>query len=60
MKRRDLLALLSIACFLLPLPVRAQQSAQIRRLGVLLNLSENDLEAQRLVTAFREELTRLG
>ena len=60
MKRRYLLALLSIACFLLPLPVRAQQSAQIRRLGVLLNLSENDLEAQRLVTAFREELTRLG
>ena len=60
MKRRDLLALLSTACFLLPLPVRPQQSAQIRRLGVLLNLSENDFEAERLVTVFREELARLG
>ena len=60
MKRRDLLALLSTACFVLPLPVRAQQLAQIRRLGVLLNLSENDQEAQRLVTVFRDELTRLG
>jgi putative ABC transport system substrate-binding protein len=59
-RRRDLLVLLSTACFLLPLPVRAQQSTQIRRLGVLLNLSENDQEVQRLVTVFREELTRSG
>jgi hypothetical protein len=60
MNRRDLIALLSAAVFLLPLAVRAQQSGQIRRLGVLLNLSENDLEAQRLVTAFREGLAQLG
>ena len=58
MKRRDLITLLSAAVFLLPLAVRAQQS--FRRLGVLLNLSENDLEAQRLVTSFREELAQLG
>ena len=32
----------------------------MRRIGVLMNLSENDLEAQRLVTAFREGLAQLG
>jgi putative ABC transport system substrate-binding protein len=31
-----------------------------RRVGVLINLSENDLEAQRLITAFRERLRQLG
>ena len=38
----------------------AQQPAGIRRVGVLMNLSENDLEAQRLITAFRERLAQLG
>ena len=32
----------------------------MRRLGLLLNLSENDVEAQRLVKAFREGLAQLG
>ena len=59
MRRRDVLALLACAGAW-PLAVRAQQSGQIRRLGVLLNLSENDVEAQRLVTAFREGLAQLG
>jgi putative tryptophan/tyrosine transport system substrate-binding protein len=59
MRRRDVLALLACAGAW-PLAVRAQQSGQIRRLGVLLNLSENDPEAQRLVTVFRERLAQLG
>jgi putative tryptophan/tyrosine transport system substrate-binding protein len=43
-----------------PLAARAQQPTGIRRLGVLLNLSESDVEAQRLVKAFREALAQLG
>src|SRR5215813_13102764 len=39
---------------------RAQQPIGIRRVGVLMNLSEKDLEAQRRVTAFREVLAQLG
>ena len=43
-----------------PLAARAQQPTGIRRLGVLLNLSENDAESQRLVTAFRQGLAQQG
>jgi len=39
---------------------RAQQPTGTPRLGMLLNLSENDVEAQRLVRAFREALAQLG
>ena len=43
-----------------PAAVRAQQTVRMRRIGVLINLSENDLEAQRLITAFREGLAQMG
>ena len=43
-----------------PLAARAQQAERMRRVGVLMNLSENDLEAQRLLTALREGLAQLG
>jgi putative ABC transport system substrate-binding protein len=32
----------------------------MRHVGLLMNLSENDLEAQRLVMTFREGLAQLG
>ena len=60
MRRREFIALLGSATGMWLLPARAQQPAAVRRVGVLINLSENDLEAQRLLTAFREELARLG
>jgi hypothetical protein len=58
--RREFITMLGGAAVAWPLAARAQQPTGIRRLGVLLNLSENDLEAQRLVTAFRERLAQLG
>ena len=59
MKRRKFITLLGGAAAW-PLTARAQQAARIRRVGLLMNLSENDLEAQRLLTALREGLAQLG
>ena len=60
MNRRKLITLLGGAMAAWPLSARAQQAARIRRIGLLMNLSENDLEAQRLLPAFREGLAQLG
>jgi hypothetical protein len=59
-RRREFITLLGGAVAAWPLTARAQQAARIRRVGLLLNLSENDLEAQRLLPAFREGLAQLG
>jgi putative tryptophan/tyrosine transport system substrate-binding protein len=59
MRRREFITLLGGAVAW-PLTARAQQPAQIRRVGVFLNVSENDPETQRLFTAFRERLAQLG
>jgi hypothetical protein len=53
MRRRAFITLLGGAAAAWPLAARAQQPIEIGRVGVLLNLSENDVEAQRLVKAFR-------
>ncbi|HXZ21304.1 MAG TPA: ABC transporter substrate-binding protein [Pseudolabrys sp.] len=58
MRRREFIAVLGGAVTW-PLKVGAQP-AGMRRVGVLINLSESDLEAQRLVTAFQETLAGLG
>jgi hypothetical protein len=41
MSRREFIALLGSATGLWPLPARAQQPAAVRRVGVLINLSES-------------------
>ena len=59
MRRREFITTLGGAVSW-PFAAWAQQPAGTRRVGVLINLSENDLEAQRLITAFRERLAQLG
>jgi putative ABC transport system substrate-binding protein len=60
MRRRDFIQGIVACSVAWPLAARAQQAAEIRRVGVLMNLSENDPEAQRLVATFREGLAQLG
>ena len=60
MRRREFIILLSGVASAWPLVARAQQPAGMRRVGVLLNLSENDPEGRRLVAAFQEGLAQLG
>jgi putative tryptophan/tyrosine transport system substrate-binding protein len=60
MRRREFIKVLAGSAAAWPLAARAQQPVGMRRVGVLINLSENDLEAQRLITAFQERLAQLG
>jgi ABC-type uncharacterized transport system substrate-binding protein len=43
-----------------PLAARAQQPAQVRRVGMLIGYSENDRETQARLSAFRQGLEHLG
>jgi ABC-type uncharacterized transport system substrate-binding protein len=43
-----------------PIAARAQQSERMRRIGVLMPLAENDLEAQRRIAAFVQALQDKG
>jgi putative ABC transport system substrate-binding protein len=59
MRRREFITLLGGAAAW-PLAARAQQPGGTRRIGVLMNLSEDDPEAQHLMAKFREGLAQLG
>ena len=59
MRRRDFITVLGgVAAW--PLAARAQPSDRMRRIGVLMGLSESDSEAQTRIAAFREGLQKLG
>jgi ABC-type uncharacterized transport system substrate-binding protein len=59
LNRRKFIALLGGAAAW-PLAARAQQSAQLRRVGMLIGYSENDAETQARLSAFRQQLEHLG
>src|SRR5260370_22564471 len=60
MRRREFMALAGGVAAVWPLRVLAQQSEQMRRIGVLIATPEDDPEEQIWVTAFKEELLKLG
>jgi putative ABC transport system substrate-binding protein len=59
LKRRDFLTLLGGAATW-PLAARAQQPEKMRRIGVLIGVSEFDQITQPNLAAFREGLAKLG
>jgi putative ABC transport system substrate-binding protein len=60
MKRREFITLLGGAAVAVPLAARAQQSEQIRRIGVLVNRGADDAEGQTFVAAFQQAMQQLG
>jgi ABC-type uncharacterized transport system substrate-binding protein len=60
MKRRDFIALLGGATVVWPLAGRAQQAERVRRIGVLMAISEDDPLGQARVAMFRQALAELG
>jgi putative ABC transport system substrate-binding protein len=60
MRRREFIKVVAGSAAAWPFASRAQQLVAMRRVGVLINFSENDLRAQRLITTFQERLAQLG
>jgi len=56
LKRREFITLLGGAAAAWPLAARAQQAERMRRIGVLMGLTESDPEAQSRIAAFRKTL----
>jgi putative ABC transport system substrate-binding protein len=59
MRRRKFLGLVGAAC-IASRAGHAQPASRVRRIGVVLALSEHDAEIQARIAAFRKELERLG
>jgi putative ABC transport system substrate-binding protein len=60
MRRRDFITLVAGAAAIWPIAARAQQPAQMRRIGVLLPEIEDDPDYQAWIGAFRQALQELG
>ena len=59
MRRREFIASVGGAAAW-PFVARAQQPDRMRRIGVLMPFAKDDAEGQARVTAFLQELQRLG
>jgi putative tryptophan/tyrosine transport system substrate-binding protein len=60
MKRREFMALLGGAAIAWPLAARAQQTDNMRRIGVLMSIAADDPEASARIAAFQQALQQLG
>jgi putative ABC transport system substrate-binding protein len=60
LKRRDFITLVGGAAAAWPLAASAQQADRVRRVGIFMDLSEQDAEGQTRVAAFRKGLQDLG
>jgi len=59
MKRREFITLLGGVAFM-PLAAHAQQTTQVRRIGALMNIAENDPEARVWAAAFEQGMEKQG
>ena len=60
MRRREFITLLGGAAASWPLAARAQQQEQMRRIGVLVGLAEDDPETKARLGGFQQGLAKLG
>ena len=60
MRRREFITLLGGAAAAWPLAAHAQQAEQMRRIGVLMGLAEDDQEMRARLAAFRQGLEKRG
>jgi len=60
MRRRNFITGFASTAAAWPIAARAQQPERMRRIGVLMPFAKDDAEGQARVTAFLQELQRLG
>jgi putative ABC transport system substrate-binding protein len=60
MRRREFIRLIGTTAVAWPLSARAQQQERVRRIGLLMNLAEDDPEASARISAFVQRLSQLG
>src|SRR5258708_33608260 len=60
MRRRQFISLLGVAAASYPFAARAQQSERMRRVGVLMSTTADDVEGQARIGAFLQGLRQAG